>query len=211
MKVQIYNVKAENIGEITLPKAIFESKISEDVIARSIRAYLAAQRTANPKSKTRTEVNGTRKKVWAQKGTGRARHGNRTAPTFVGGGRAWGPRGEQNYTLGINKKMKRVAINSILTKFAQDKKIIVIDQLSTITPKTKEAIKLITGLKANNEVLSKSSKVGIITTQTLNNVFRAFGNLQKTNLLSLKSLNAYDLSNQNFLIISKKAINHFSK
>ncbi|MEI8067444.1 MAG: 50S ribosomal protein L4 [Candidatus Shapirobacteria bacterium] len=211
MKAQIYNIKAENVGEIALPKAIFESKICEDVISRSIRAYLAAQRTANPKTKTRSEVKATRKKVWAQKGTGRARHGNRTAPIFAGGGRAWGPRGEQNYTLGINKKMKRVAINSILTKFAQDKKIIIIDKFNDITPKTKEAIKLITGLKANNEVLSKSSKVGIITTQTLDNVLRAFGNLKKINLLSLKSLNAYDLSNQNFLIISKKVITHFSK
>lgn len=211
MKAQLYNIKAESIGEITLPKAIFESKISEDVIARSIRSYLAAQRSATPKSKTRSEVNGTRKKVWAQKGTGRARHGNRTAPIFVGGGRAWGPAGVQNYTLGINKKMKKVAVNSVLTKFAQAKKIIVIENINTITPKTKEAIKLITGLKANNEVLSKSSKVGIITTQTLNNVLRAFGNLQKINLLSLKSLNAYDLSNQNFLIISKKAVNYFSK
>ena len=107
--------------------------------------------------------------------------------------------------------MKVVAINSILTKFAQDKKIIVIDSLSKLSPKTKDGIKLITGLKASDEVLSKSSKVGIITTKTLLNVKRALNNIPKINLLSLKSLNVYDLSNQNFLIFSKKTLDILSK
>jgi large subunit ribosomal protein L4 len=211
MKAPIFNINAERIGEITLPKAIFDTEVSDQLISQSIRVYLANQRSSFAKTKTRTEVHGTTKKVWAQKGTGRARHGNRTAPTFVGGGRAWGPRGEQNYTLNMSKKMKKVALNSLLTKFAKDGRIIVIDQINSLNPKTKEAVKLITGLKKDNEVLSNSSKVGIITTKTLSNVKRAFGNLENANLLSLKSLNAYDLANQNFLIFSKKAINHFSK
>lgn len=211
MKTKIYNIKAENIGEITLPKSVFEAKVSETLISQVIRSILASKRSAYAKTKTRSEVVGTRQKVWAQKGTGRARHGNRTSPTFVGGGRAWGPAGEQNYSINLNKKTRRAAINSVLSKFAQEKRIIVVDQLNSINPKTKEAIKLITGLKANNEVLSKSSKVGIITTKTLDNVKRAFGNLKNSNLLSLKSINAYDLANQNFLILTKKAVKQFEK
>ena len=211
MKAQIYNIKAEKDGEIALPKAIFEAKVSEKLISQAIRVYLANQRCSYAKTKTRSDVNGTRQKVWAQKGTGRARHGNRTAPIFVGGGSALGPDGNQNYKLKLSKKMKVVAINSILTKFAQDKKIIVIDSFSTLSPKTKDGLKLIAGLKATDEVLSKSSKVGIITTKTLLNTKRAFGNIPKTNLLSLKSLNVYDLSNQNFLIFSKKTLDTLSK
>jgi large subunit ribosomal protein L4 len=211
MKTQIYNIKAEKIGEATLPKEIFDVKVSEKLISQAIRVYLANQRSSYAKAKTRSEVAGTRQKVWAQKGTGRARHGNRTAPIFVGGGSALGPDGMQNYKLKLSKKMKVVATNSILTKFAQDKKIIIIDSFKELTPKTKEGIKLITGLKADNEVLSKSSKVGIITTETLSNVKRALGNVPKINLLSLKSLNVYDLSNQNFLVISQKALDGFSK
>jgi len=211
MKAQIYNIKAEKVGEIALPKAIFDAKISEKLISQAIRVYLANQRSSFAKAKNRSEVAGTRQKVWAQKGTGRARHGNRTAPIIVGGGSALGPDGKQNYSLKISKKMKTVAINSILTKFAQDKKILIIDSFEKLNPKTKEGIKLITGLRAADEVLSKSPKVGIVTTETLPNVKRAFGNIPKTNLLSLKSLNVYDLSNQNFLILSQKTLDGFSK
>ena len=211
MKAQIYNIKAEKIGEATLPKATFEAKISETLIAQSIRVYLANQRSSFAKAKSRGQVNGTTKKVWAQKGTGRARHGSKKAPIFVGGGSAMGPDGNQNYNLNISKKMKQVALNSILTKFAKDNRIIIIDTFIELTPKTKEGIKLITGLKAGNEVLSKSSKVGIITTQTVSSVKRAFGNLKSVNLLNLKSLNVYTLSNQNFLILSQKALDQFTK
>jgi large subunit ribosomal protein L4 len=211
MKAQIYNIKAEKIKEITLPKAIFDVEISEKLISQAIRVYLANQRSSFAKAKNRAEIRGTTKKVWAQKGTGRARHGSRKAPIFRGGGKALGPDGKQNYSLKINKKMKTVAFNSVLTKFAKDKKIIIIDSFEKLTPKTKEGINLITRLKASNEVLSKSPKIGIITTKTISNVKRAFGNIPKTNLLSLKSFNIYDLSNQNFLIFSQKTLENLSK
>jgi len=209
MKSQIYNIKAEKVGEMSLPKAIFEAKVSETLIAQSIRVYLANQRSSFAKAKSRGQVNGTTKKVWAQKGTGNARHGSRKAPIFVGGGSALGPDGFQNYSLKMGKKMKRQALNAILTKFAADKKIIIIDSFKDLTPKTKTGIELITGLKAANEVLSKSKKIGIITTQTVTPVKRAFGNVKNINLISLKSLNVYDLSNQNCLVFSLKAINQF--
>jgi len=211
MKTQIYNIKAEKVGEATLPKEIFDVKISEKLISQAIRVYLANQRSSYAKAKTRSDVAGTRQKVYAQKGTGRARHGNRTAPIFVGGGSAMGPDGLQNYKLKLSKKMKIVAINSILTKFAQDKKILIIDSFEKLVPKTKEGINVIAGLQAVNEVLSKSSKVGIINTETLTNVKRAFGNISGINLLTLKSLNVYDLSNQNFLILSQETVDNFSK
>lgn len=211
MKVQIYNIKSEKVSEATLPKAIFEAKISDDMINQTIRVYLSNQRSASATTKNRAAVRGTTKKVWAQKGTGNARHGSRKAPIFVGGGVTHGPDGSQNYSLKINKKVKRQALNSVFSKFAKEKKILIIDDFSKLTPKTKVAIKLITGLKAKDKVLSESKKIGIITGETISNVKQAFGNIPKINLLSLKSLNIYDLSNQGFLILNKKALDQLAK
>jgi large subunit ribosomal protein L4 len=209
MKAQIYNIKAEKVGDITLPKEVFSTKVSDSLIAQAIRVALANRRSSYAKTKTRSEVAGTRKKVWAQKGTGNARHGNRTAPIFVGGGVALGPDGNQNYSLNLGKNMRRQAIKGLLTKFAEDKKILIIDNFSDLEPKTKSGVKLITGLKAADEVLSKSRKIGVITTKTITPVKRAFGNLKDINLLSLKSLDIYSLSKQNYLIISQKAVKQF--
>jgi len=206
MKAQIYNIKAEKVGESLLPKEIFDKEVSETLVNQAIRVYLMNQRSSYAKTKTRSDVSATRKKVWRQKGTGNARHGNRTAPIFVGGGVALGPDGQQNYSLKLNKKMRRLAIKGILTKFAKENRIIIIDKFKDLTPKTKEGIKLITGLKADNKVLSESKKIGIITTKGLTNVKRAFGNLSKITLLTTKSLNVYNLSNQNFLVLSQKTI-----
>jgi len=211
MKSELYDINAKLIGEITLPSSVFEAKISEKLISNIIRTSLSNKRTALAKTKHRGEVVGTTKKMWAQKGTGRARHGSAKAPIFVGGGSAHGPRGERNFDKSVNTKTRKAAVNSILSKFAKNKSIIVLEKLNTISPKTKEGIKLITGLKAANEVLSKSSKVGIITSKTLVNARRAFGNIQKVRLLSLKSLNVLDLSNQNSLIFTKKAIQQLTK
>ncbi|HOR01859.1 MAG TPA: 50S ribosomal protein L4 [Candidatus Woesebacteria bacterium] len=209
MKSQLYNLKSEKIGEIALPKNIFEVKAPDSLIAQAIRVTLTNRRSSFAKTKTRSEVAGTRKKVWSQKGTGNARHGNRTAPIFIGGGIAMGPDGQQNYSLKISKNMKKKALYTLLSKFAASKKILVIDNFSKLDPKTKSGVKLITGLKSKDKVLSKSRKIGIITTNTLTPVKRAFGNIKDISLISLKSLNVYDLSKQNYLIFSQKAIKQF--
>jgi len=209
MKSQLYNLKSEKIGEIALPKNIFEVKAPDSLIAQAIRVTLTNRRSSFAKTKTRSEVAGTRKKVWSQKGTGNVRHGNRTAPIFIGGGIAMGPDGQQNYSLKISKNMKKKALYTLLSKFAASKKILVIDNFSKLDPKTKSGVKLITGLKSKDKVLSKSRKIGIITTNTLTPVKRAFGNIKDISLISLKSLNVYDLSKQNYLIFSQKAIKQF--
>lgn len=211
MKVNVYDINAKKVGDITLDPSVFGVKVNEDLISLAVRAYLANQRSAFAKSKTRSQVAGTSKKMWAQKGTGRARHGNAKAPQFVGGGKAHGPRGDQNYTLSINKKQKALALKSVLTKFASNNSIIVVDKLSSITPKTKEASKLLTGLMGDNEVLSNSRKIGLVTSKSVPTIKRAFGNLDSTNLLTTKTLSVYHVANQNFLIFTKKAIENLTK
>ncbi|MDD4106509.1 MAG: 50S ribosomal protein L4 [Candidatus Shapirobacteria bacterium] len=206
MKSEIYNIEAKKVGDLTLTKSVFDTEYSSSIINQAIRVYLFNQRSSYAKTKTRSEVAGTRKKVWSQKGTGNARHGNRTAPIFKGGGVALGPDGMQNYSLKMNKKMKKQALSAVLTKFAKEKKILIIDDFSKLEPKTKTGIKLITGLKSADSVLSKSKKIGIITDKTIDLVKRSFGNIKSINLLTLNSLNVYDLSKQNYLIFSQQAI-----
>jgi large subunit ribosomal protein L4 len=206
MKAPIYNLKAEKIGDFTLPKTVFDVEMNNDLIAAGVRSYLANRRSSHAKVKDRGEVSGTTKKMWAQKGTGRARHGSSKAGIFVGGGSVHGPQGNQNFTLKVNQKSKKLALNSLLTKFAKDLKILIVDDFKDLAPKTKEAWNFINLLEKDNQTLVNSNKIGIITGLAEPNVIRAFRNISGFSLLSLNSLNVYDLSNQNFLIFSQKAI-----
>ncbi len=211
MNIPLFDITAKNIGNVTLPDAIFNSKISPQLVAQAVRVYLSNQRKAHAKTKSRSEVSGTTKKMWAQKGTGRARHGSAKAPIFVGGGVAHGPRGQQNYKLKMSKKMKRKAFHSILSQFAQQKRIIAIQKISSIPPKTKQADILIKNLKKTDKLLAKSKNIALITNKPVVPAKRAFRNLPHINLLNLNSLSVYQLSRQNFLIFSSKAIKGLSQ
>ena len=211
MKASLYNLQAEKIKDITLPKDIFEAKINEKLIAQAIKIFLHNQRAAHAIAKHRGEVAGTTKKMYAQKGTGNARHSTAKAPQFVGGGSAHGPRGDQKSPMHFSQKLRQAALKAVLSKFAENKAILVIDQLSKIDPKTKAAFTFIEKLEKQNESLANSRKIGIITSRSLDSVKRAFGNIPEINLLSAKSLNTYDLSRQNYLMFTAAALKQLSK
>jgi len=204
--VPVYNLKAEKTGEIALPKSVFAAPVRLDLIALAIRVYLANRRRSHAKVKDIGEVSGTTKKMWAQKGTGRARHGSSKFGLFVGGASSHGPTGKQNFKLKMNLRTKKLAFNSVLSRFAKENAILVIDDFSSLSSKTKEAQKLIELFKKNNQILSASKKIGVITAAPEENVTRAFRNISGINLLSLKSLNTYTLANNNFLIFNRKAV-----
>ena len=132
MKVNLYDLSGKAIKEVTLPKAIFDTKVNDQLMAQSIRVYLNNQRAAHAKVKHRGEITGTTKKMYAQKGTGRARHSTAKAPQFVGGGSAHAPTGKQFPKLKMSQKLRPAALRSLLTKFAKNKAIILIDKISTI-------------------------------------------------------------------------------
>jgi len=211
MKASLYNLKAEKIKDITLPETFFEAKINDDLIAQAIRVYLNNQRTSHAKAKHRGEVAGTTKKMYAQKGTGRARHSTAKAPQFVGGGSAHGPRGNQNAPMRFSQKLRQAALRAILSKFAKNKAILVIDKLSTIEPRTKAAWVFVDKLEKQNELLAKSRKIGIITSRSFESVKCAFGNIPDINLLSIESLNSYNLSRQNYLMFTAAALKKLTK
>lgn len=204
--VPLYNLKAEKLGEVEISKEIFGSKINQKLINDSIRIYLANQRHAHAKVKDRGEVAGTTKKMYAQKGTGRARHSTAKAPIFVGGGSAHGPQGNQNFKLELNQKLRRVALKSILSLFARDHKIIAIEELSQIEPKTKAAWNLIDKIEADSQAVANAKKIGIVSGKSNDSIKRSFRNIPGFSLISTESLNTYELSNQNILIFDRHAL-----
>jgi len=210
-KVGLYNLQAKKIKDITLPKAVFEAKINEDLIAQAIKIYLNNQRAAHAVAKHRGEVAGTTKKMYPQKGTGQARHSTAKAPQFVGGGSAHGPRGNQKPRMRFSQKLRQSALRSVLSKFANSKSIIAIDKLSSIKPKTKSAVEFINKLEKQNELLANSRKIGIITSRSFDSVKRAFRNIPGIDLISVKSLNSYTLSKQNYLIFTASALKELDK
>jgi large subunit ribosomal protein L4 len=206
MKAPVYNLKAEKIEDITLNKDVFGVKVNDDSIALAVRAYLANKRSAKATVKERGDVAGTTKKMYAQKGTGRARHSTAKAGIFVGGGSAHGPQGNQNYTITLNKKFKQNVLKSVLSKFAQNNKVLIIDDFSPLPPKTKSAWEFMELLEKANETLAKSQKIGIIVPAGSSPLTRAFRNIPGFTILTASSLNVYELTLQNILIFSQAAL-----
>jgi len=206
-----YDLEAKKLDSLSLDSDLFDQKDNPDLIAQTIRVHLSNQRRAYPKAKNRAEVRGTTKKVWKQKGTGRARHGDRRAPIFVGGGKAHGPRGNQKFKLKLNKKMRSQARLIILSHFAREKRIIVIKDFSSLSPKTKTAQVFLQKLEKKEKLLKDSKRIAVIVTPKEKTTQTAFKNIPHASLLSSESLNSYELSRENFLIFSQEAITTFQK
>jgi large subunit ribosomal protein L4 len=201
MQMQIMDTKGKSAGKLTLPNEIFAVKSSPKLLAQAIRVYLANQRQVTSKVKTRGEVKGSRRKIWRQKGTGRARHGDRYAPIFVGGGIAHGPTGEQQYKLKLTKRMRRKALFASLTQKAAEKKVIIVDGLEKVEPKTKimnQVLKKLTG--------ESPDKISIVVTEKADSVIRGARNIKGIRLLSAKRLNTYEVLNAGTIILMKDAV-----
>lgn len=203
LKISIFNSKGKESKTMTLPKEVFDGKINPDLVAQAVHVYRSNQRKAYPKTKNRGEVSGSRKKIWQQKGTGRARHGDRYAPIFVGGGIAHGPNGNQNYSKKIPKKMKKKALIACLTAKQKEKKIIVVQGISRLR-KTQSAKKMLVswfGKKFN-----PNDKFLLILGKNLASPQRAFRNIANLNLVLADNLNSYQVLASDYLIFTKPAV-----
>src|SRR5262249_39709386 len=137
MKADLYNLKNEVVGTVDLPDAIFGAKWNSTLVKQVMDAQLANARRPWAHVRDRSEVSGGGKKPWRQKGTGRARHGSTRSPIWVGGGKAHGPRNDKDYSQKVNKKMKRAALFSVLSRKAKDGELKVFESLAVEAPKTK--------------------------------------------------------------------------
>ena len=198
-KVNLYNLKGENAGKVELPKSLFGGVVSARLMAQAVRVFLANQRQSGAKVKTRGEVARSTRKIYRQKGTGRARHGSKGAPIFVGGGVAHGPTGEQNYRLAMSKKMRKAALRSALTSKLKKKEIWVVTELDKVRGKTKEIEGLLASLKI-------TGKVSLVLPKKWEKVERAARNIRGVRLLLVKQLNTYAVLNGGKLIWAKESL-----
>ncbi|HUS51957.1 MAG TPA: 50S ribosomal protein L4 [Candidatus Bathyarchaeia archaeon] len=204
-KVDVLSIQGRKIGLIELPKEIFGAKVNEELMTQAVRVYLSNQRKSKAKTKRRGEVRGSRRKIWRQKGTGRARHGDRYAPIFVGGGVAHGPTGEENWKRKLTKKMRCRALFSALTSKLKAKEVLIIQGLEKVEPKTKEMVKIIANLKLKKKDKEKN-KISVVLPEVLENVIRAGRNIPNLNLKQANLLNTYEVLNGGKLIFMKDSI-----
>lgn len=211
LAVPVYNLQGEEVKTLTLPKEIFSVKVNPKLISQYVRVYLANQRQGTASTKTRAEVAGSTKKIYRQKGTGRARHGDRKAPIFVGGGVVGGPK-PRDYHLSLTKKQKRKALFGSLTLQLKENNILGLsaDSLKT-APKTKIMIKFLNSLK-----LSPPQKILFVFPKLeKNNLLLAGRNIQGISFTDVPSLNAYQILQQEKIIILEEALpvlqKHFLK
>lgn len=200
--ITVYNTSGKKTGRVTLPKEIFGQKPNERLMAQAVRVILANQRQGGAKTKTRGERRGSTRKIYRQKGTGRARHGSIRAPIFVKGGRAHGPTGKENFKLKLSKKMRRKALFSALSSKLAEKEILVISGLEKVEPKTRKMV----GILKNLKLKVGEEKLSLVIPERLENVSRASRNIQKMKLLKANHLNTYDVLDNQWLLILKPSI-----
>lgn len=203
--IDVYSLTGTKKSKIILPKEIFGAKINEPLMAQAVRVFLSNQRKSHAKTKTRGEVTGSGRKIWRQKGTGRARHGDRYAPIFVGGGVAHGPTGEENWKRELPKKMRKQALASALTAKLKDNQIMVIDGLETIKGRTKEMIEILEKIfkeKIKKVLLVLSEK----KEKNKENIIRAARNIPRVKIAQISSLNTYEILSGGKILFTKEAI-----
>jgi len=199
--IPVYDVTGKTETDYFLPESIFGVKINPKLLSQAVRVYLTNQRQGNASTKTRGDVTGSTRKIYRQKGTGRARHGDIKAPIFVGGGVVGGPK-PKNYFLKFNKKQKKKALLEALSlKKEKNSLIILSDRFLKIEPKTKTLINFFN--KAN---LNRGKKLIIIPNEGKSNLSLAARNISDVEVVEVKSLNSYQVLNSQKVLISLKAI-----
>ena len=207
-QVEIVNNKGKIVSNFSLNSAVWKVPLSNFNISLANRCYLANQRQGTKKTKNKGEVSGGGIKPWRQKGTGRARSGSIRNPHFRGGGVAFGPRGVENYSLGVNKKLKKNVLQSLLGEKIRNKELIVVDKLTLENYKTKEAEKFL------NILPKKEAKTLLILAQQEENkekIIRSFRNLPYLSIGDSKSINPLQALSSRYLIFTHSALSEIEK
>ncbi|WLD76079.1 50S ribosomal protein L4 [Mogibacterium neglectum] len=196
-KVKMLNTAGAEVGEVTLNDEIFGIEPNEIAVQTVVKNYLANQRQGTQSAKTRSEVRGGGRKPFRQKGTGRHRQGSTTDPTQVGGGIVFAPK-PRDYRYAVPKKVKRLALKSVLSAKVADKEVIVLDELKFAEPKTKEMVKVLENIKADKKAL-------IVMDEKDENVVRSASNIQGVRTALVSTMNVYEIINHYSLVLTKAA------
>ena len=206
MELSVYNIKGEDTGKkVTLNDAVFGIEPNEHAIYLDVNQYMANKRQGTHKSKERSEVSGSTRKLIRQKGSGGARRGDINSPVMVGGGRVFGPR-PRNYSFKLNKKVKSLARKSALSLKAQENAIFVVEDFTFEAPKTKEYISIAQNLKVADK------KLLLVLGSENKNVYLSARNVPKAKVVTTSELNTYKVLDCANLVLTESslaAINNF--
>ncbi len=200
MELSVYNIKGEDTGrKVTLNDAVFGIEPNDHAIYLDVKQFLACQRQGTHKSKERSEVSGSTRKLHKQKGTGGARIGDINSPVLVGGGRVFGPR-PRDYRFKLNKKLKALARKSALTYKAQENAIVVVEDFTFEAPKTKDFVAMSQKLQVADK------KLVLVLPEQNKNVYLSARNLTNATVITLSDLNTYRVLNNKALVITENAL-----
>lgn len=204
MELKVLNKEGQETGRtVTLPESVFGVEPNDHAIYLDVKLYLANQRQGTHKAKERSEVKGSTRKIKKQKGTGGARAGALRSPVFVGGGRVFGPR-PRNYSFKLNKKLRDLARVSALSYKAKENSIIVVEDFTFDTPKTKDYV----AFKKNLNI-AEGTRSLLVLPGVDKNIYLASRNLQKTELISACDINTYGVLKAKTLVIFESALKQF--
>ena len=200
MDINVLDIKGQETGrKVTLSESVFGIEPNDHVIYLDVKQYMADQRQGTHKSKERSEVSGSTRKLGRQKGGGGARRGDINSPVLVGGGRVFGPR-PRDYRFKLNKKVKILARKSALSYKALDKAIVVVEDFAMDAPKTKDFVNIAKNLKVDGK------KVLLLLPEANKNVFLSARNLQKTHVMIAKDVNTYKILDADVLVITESSL-----
>ncbi len=196
--VAVFDMAGNKQGEMELSATVFGAEINEPVLHSVVRAYLLNQRQGTQSTKTRAEVSGGGKKPWRQKGTGRARQGSTRSPQWVHGGIAFGPK-PRSWKVSINKKVKRIAMQSALSAKVAENELVVVDSIATGEFKTKKIVEMLKALGANKKAL-------IVLPEVDKFVVKSASNIEGVKTAIPGTLNVYDILKYDMFIVAKDAV-----
>lgn len=195
--VSVYNIEGKEVGTIDLNDAVFGVEVNEHLVHMAVVSQLANKRQGTQKAKTRSEVSGGGRKPWRQKGTGHARQGSTRAPQWTGGGVVFAPT-PRDYSFKMNKKEKRAALKSALTSKVEEKKFIVVDEISFDEIKTKNFVNVMKNLNV--------SKALVVLEDGNRNVELSARNVADIKTTKTNTINVYDVLKYNTVIATKAAV-----
>ena len=205
MEVSVFNINGEDTGrKVTLNDSVFGIEPNDHAIYLDVKQYLAAQRQGTAKSKERSEIHGSTRKVVRQKGSGGARHGDKNAPIFVGGARVFGPK-PREYGFKINKTEKKIALKSALSYKFETKKIYLVENFDFDVPKTKKYIEFLQNMNVYND------KNVLLTANVMSNIILSCRNIQNNIVQTAQLVNTYDIANAQNLLLTEDSLTVLSE
>lgn len=205
MELAVYNIKGEDTGrKAVLNDEVFAIEANEHAVYLDVKQYLANQRQGTHKSKERSEVSGSTRKLHKQKGGGGSRIGDINSPVLVGGGRVFGPR-PRDYRFKLNKKVKQLARKSALTVKAQENQIIIIEDFQFEAPKTKNYVNLVNNFKLGGE------KVLLVSANQEKNVYLSARNVPGAKVMNASDVNTYALLNNKAILLTESGLEVINK